>query len=61
LGSVIHVLLVLLVGAALGHVLRGVGRREAVIPAATRGNRGRFRFRPEDLDRFSEKRHDARG
>ena len=30
--------------------------REGVIPAAKLGNRGGFRFRREDLDRFLEKR-----
>ncbi len=30
--------------------------REGAIPAAKRGNRGGFRFKREDLDRFLEQR-----
>lgn len=33
--------------------------REKVIPAAKLGNRGGFRFRREDLDRFLEQRRSA--
>jgi excisionase family DNA binding protein len=33
--------------------------REGVIPAAKLGNRGGFRFRREDLDRFLENRRRA--
>jgi excisionase family DNA binding protein len=35
--------------------------REGVIPAAKLGNRGGFRFRREDLDRFLEGRRLDRG
>ena len=35
--------------------------RKKVIPAAKLGNRGRFRFRREDLDRFLESRRRASG
>ena len=34
--------------------------REGVIPAAKLGNRGGFRFRREDLDRFLETRRQPR-
>jgi excisionase family DNA binding protein len=35
--------------------------REGVIPAAKLGNRGGFRFRREDLDRFLESRRPGHG
>ena len=35
--------------------------REGVIPAAKLGNRGGFRFRREDLDRFLEARRQVEG
>jgi excisionase family DNA binding protein len=35
--------------------------RKGVIPAAKLGNRGGFRFRREDLDRFLESRRQGHG
>jgi excisionase family DNA binding protein len=35
--------------------------REGAIPAAKLGNRGGFRFKREDLDRFLDERHENSG